>query len=160
MDEITLLESSLPDAPPPAPEVVARARARLTAQEVRHRPRRTWTLIIGAATATAAVVTAAALAASLLAHAPAPVSAPCRPRRRRRRGAARDCFLELADRVERLPVETGAYWRTRILRRHSVLAGTASAHYLIANTLDTNEWIPADPGALPVHEAQWEAFEP
>ncbi|MFC7645876.1 hypothetical protein ACFQX6_38660 [Streptosporangium lutulentum] len=78
MDEITLLSSSLPDAPPPAPEVVARARARLAAHEVRRRPRHTWALIIGAATATAAVVTAAALAATLLARA-RPVSAPASP---------------------------------------------------------------------------------
>ena len=73
MDEITLLASSLPDAPPPAPEVVARARARLATHEVRRRRYPTWTLIIGASMATTAVITVVALAATLLAPASAPV---------------------------------------------------------------------------------------
>ncbi|MDP9847325.1 hypothetical protein [Streptosporangium lutulentum] len=38
--------------------------------------------------------------------------------------------------------------------------GTASARYLIAATGDMSEWIPADPGALPVYETQEKSFEP
>ncbi|AWS40031.1 CU044_5270 family protein [Streptosporangium sp. 'caverna'] len=164
MDEITLLESSLPDAPPPAPEVVARARARLAAHEVRRRPRRTWTLIVGAATATAAVVTAAALAASLLTHAPAPVSAPASasasatPTPTPRSGTR--LLLELADRVERLPVETGAYWRTRTLSREPTPMGPASARYLIGSTMDMREWTPVKPGAHSVQEIRTTGYEP
>ena len=150
MDEITLLESSLPDAPPPAPEVVARARARLAAHEVRRRPRRTWALIIGAATATAAVVTAAALAATLLAHAPAPVSAPvsasavadAEERRATASGtrgqggeaARRDrCLLEVADHLQK--AGAGGHGLRPLLDRLQQ---------------DKSEWTPAEPGALSV----------
>ncbi|SNS91715.1 hypothetical protein SAMN05216276_101989 [Streptosporangium subroseum] len=160
MDEITLLESSLPDAPPPAPEVVARARARLAAHEVRRRPRHTWALIIGAATATAAVVTAAALAATLLAHAPAPVSTPVSASASPTPRSGTRLLLELADRVERLPVETGAYWRTRTLSREPLPMGPASARYLIASTLDMREWAPAKPGAHSVQEIRSTGYEP
>jgi hypothetical protein len=90
------------------------------------------------------------------APASAPVSAPASPTPK---SGAR-LLLELADRVERLPVETGAYWRTRTLSRRSAQVGAASARYLIANTLDMSAWIPADPGALPVYEEQTTGFEP
>ncbi|MEV6861184.1 CU044_5270 family protein [Streptosporangium subroseum] len=160
MDEITLLASSLPDAPPPEPEVVARARARLTAHQVRRRPRHTWALIIGAATATAAVVTAAALAATLLAHAPAPVSAPVPASASPTPRSGTRLLLELADRVERLPVETGAYWRTRTLSREPIPVGPASARYLIDSTLDMREWTPAKPGAHSVQEVRSTGYEP
>ncbi|WP_371781396.1 CU044_5270 family protein [Streptosporangium subroseum] len=160
MDEITLLASSLPDAPPPAPEVLARARARLAAHEVRRRPRHTWALIIGAATATAAVVTAAALTATLLAHARAPASAPVSASASPTPRSGARLLLELADRVERLPVETGAYWRTRTLSRGPIPVGAASARYLIDSTLDMRQWTPAKPGAHSVQEVRSTGYEP
>ncbi|GIH79908.1 hypothetical protein [Planobispora longispora] len=84
MDEITLLGRAIPDAPPPSPQVVARARARLTAGERRpagHRPpgrRSGWTWALVCAAATAAVT----LAVVFLAGgptAPSPVTPPTLP---------------------------------------------------------------------------------
>ncbi|WP_214316931.1 hypothetical protein [Nonomuraea sediminis] len=75
MDEVALIAQAVPDAPPPASEVVARARARLAAHEhpVRQaRMRRGWGWTAGAAVATAAVVVAVVMLVSNLAGAPEP----------------------------------------------------------------------------------------
>ncbi|MFF5209945.1 hypothetical protein [Streptosporangium sp. NPDC000396] len=146
MDEITLLASSLPDAPPPAPEVVARARARLTTHEARRRPRFTWTLIIGAAMATAAVITAVALAATLLAPSPPPVLKTPK--------TGKELLLDLADRVEKLPPETGAYWRTRMVQGSRYLVGMGAARYWIVRTGDKRTWIPRKSSASTVYESE------
>ncbi|WP_433371280.1 hypothetical protein [Streptosporangium sp. CA-115845] len=149
MDEIGLLASSLPDAPPPAPEVVARARARLTTHTthgVRRGRHLNWTLIIGAAMATAAVITVVALAATLLAPAPAPVLGTPKTGER--------LLLELADRVEKLPAETGAYWRVQGTRVHRHLVGKEPTRYWIASRGDIVQWAPRKPGALYVQETE------
>ncbi|MGP3916689.1 CU044_5270 family protein [Nonomuraea sp. 10N515B] len=101
MDELDLLARALPDARPPSPEVVARARARLTRPPVR-RPvrRRTWTWTVAAAMATAAIVT---LVFSLVAYlTPAPVALTPK---------ANQALFDLADKIEKLPAESGVYWR-------------------------------------------------
>ncbi|MEU4835196.1 hypothetical protein [Streptosporangium sp. NPDC023615] len=67
MDEITLLGRAVPDEPPPSPQVVARARARLAAEERRSAGRRRrnagttsrWTWALACAVATAVVAFAA-----------------------------------------------------------------------------------------------------
>ncbi|MEW9528346.1 hypothetical protein [Microbispora sp. NPDC049125] len=78
MDEITLLAQAVPDVPPPSAETVARARARLAAQQapVRHpRTRRHWGWTAGAAVATAVVVMTVVMLVSNLAG----VSEPAPP---------------------------------------------------------------------------------
>ncbi|MEV8636077.1 CU044_5270 family protein [Streptosporangium sp. NPDC051023] len=109
MDEITLLASCLPDAPPPAPEVVARARARLKGPGPRtaRAGSRRWTPVAGLATATATVAVAVAVTvvvAGLGDAAPPTVAVPAKNGQ---------ILLNIADRVEKAPVETGAYWRRR-----------------------------------------------
>ncbi|GGT05295.1 hypothetical protein GCM10010156_73780 [Planobispora rosea] len=81
MDEITLLGRAVPDAPPPSPQAVTRARARLTAAERRpagHRPPGRgsgWTWALACAAATAAVTLAVVFLAGGPA-APSPVTPP------------------------------------------------------------------------------------
>ncbi|MEV0194911.1 CU044_5270 family protein [Nonomuraea sp. NPDC050691] len=103
MDELDLLDRALPDARPPSPEVIARARARLAGPAPhRARPRaRAWTWTVTAAAATAAIVT---LVVSLVANlAPAPqVAVAPKPNQ---------ALYDLADRIEKLPAPSGAYWR-------------------------------------------------
>ncbi|GAA3144088.1 hypothetical protein [Nonomuraea roseoviolacea] len=101
MDELDLLDRALPDARPPSPEVIARARARLAGPGHFPARRRTWMWMVTAAAATAAIVT---LVASLVAQlAPAPPAAVA-PKRNQ-------ALYDLADRIERLPATSGAYWR-------------------------------------------------
>ncbi|MDP9863546.1 MULTISPECIES: CU044_5270 family protein [Streptosporangium] len=140
MDEITLLASALPDAPPPTPEAVARARARLTTHEVRRRRHPTWTLIIGASMATTAVITAVALAATLLAPASPPALGTPK--------TGGQLLLELADRVEKLPSGTGAYWRLQATNVSRYPVGKESARYWIAFRKNTVQWTPREPGDL------------
>ncbi|MEV4180657.1 hypothetical protein AB0J28_04330 [Streptosporangium canum] len=152
MDEITLLSSALPDAPPPTPETVARARARLTPHEVRRRRHPTWTLIIGASMATTAVITAVALAATLLA--PAPPSVLEKPK------TGEDLLLELADRVEKLSPGTGAYWRVQGTRVNRYAVGTGPTRYWIAARGEVRQWTPRKPGALYVQETESSGIRP
>ncbi|OUC96809.1 hypothetical protein [Streptosporangium minutum] len=140
MDEITLLGAALPDAPPPTPEAVARARARLTTHEVRRRRHPTWTLIIGASMATTAVIAAVALAATLLA--PAPPSVLGTPK------TGEHLLLELADRVEKLSPGTGAYWRVQGTDVSRYLVGKESKRYWIASKGNSVQWTPRKPGGL------------
>ncbi|MEV4014875.1 hypothetical protein AB0J35_30680 [Nonomuraea angiospora] len=111
MDELDLLARALPDAPPPSPEVVARARTRLAAGRTRSRTR-VWAWALGAAMATAAVVTAITVLAGVV-SAPAPVLV--QPRNAE--------LLQLADRVERLPDQRGAYWWEVMITGDRVSAG-------------------------------------
>lgn len=152
MDEITLLGAALPDAPPPTPEAVARARARLTTHGVRRRRHPTWTLIIGASMATAAVITAVALAATLLA--PAPPSVLETPK------TGEHLLLELADRVEKLSPGTGAYWRVQGTRVRRYLVGTEPTRYWIASRGEVRQWTPRKPGALYVQETESSGIRP
>ncbi|MEU9834302.1 CU044_5270 family protein [Streptosporangium sp. NPDC048047] len=147
MDEITLLASSLPDAPPPSPEVVARARARLSAAEttrpVRRRVRlrlRPWTWTVATAVATAAVilaVTAGVGAGGGPGDGPATaVSAPTGPQ----------ALLDIAARAEALPAETpGAYWRRRTVNGSLTRWGDGAGRYMMLSTSELDSWTPRDP---------------
>ncbi|MFG1748740.1 CU044_5270 family protein [Streptosporangium sandarakinum] len=147
MDEINLLASSLPDAPPPSPAAVARARARLaaaeTARPVRHRSRlrpRPWVWTAATAAATAAVilaVTAGVGAGGGSADGPATaVSAP----------DGRQALLDIAARAEALPAETpGAYWRRRSVTGSFTRWGDGSARYMVLFTTELDSWTPRDP---------------
>ncbi|MEU7990245.1 hypothetical protein AB0B56_35820 [Streptosporangium canum] len=152
MDEITLLGAALPDAPPPTPEAVARARARLTTHEVRRRRHPSWTLIIGASMATTAVITAVALAATLLAPASPPVLEPPK--------TGEHLLLELAVRVEKLTPETGAYWRVQGTRVRRYLVGAEPTRYWIASRGEMRQWTPRKPGALYVQETGSSGIRP
>lgn len=101
MDELDLLARALPDARPPSPEVVARARARLTGPPVRPVRRRAWTWAAAAAVVVTAVIVT--MVFSLVAYlTPTPVAVAPR---------ANQALFDLADRIERLPEESGVYWR-------------------------------------------------
>ncbi|SFJ95762.1 hypothetical protein SAMN05216275_114147 [Streptosporangium canum] len=152
MDEITLLSSALPDAPPPTPEAVARARARLTTHEVRRRRHPSWTLIIGASVATTAVITAVALAATLLGSPPLPVLETPK--------TGEHLLRELADRVEKLSPGTGAYWRVQGTRVRRYLVGTGPTRYWIASGGEMRQWTPRKPGALYVQETESSGIRP
>lgn len=142
MDELKLLASSLPDAPPPSEEVVERARARLSTamdRPVRRRARpgrrlRGWT--VGAAVATIAVVTAVVTLVSNLAAVPPTVLVPPH---------GKDALLRLADDVARLPDESGAYWHRPLLNTGlvRVRAGDETFNLLSASRVDL--WQPRDP---------------
>ncbi|MEV0997437.1 CU044_5270 family protein [Nonomuraea sp. NPDC050202] len=135
MDELDLLNRALPDARPPSPAVVARARARVAAgAEPARKVRRPWgrSWALWAAPATAGIVGVVfALVANL---APAPVAVrPADPRQ---------ALLDLADRVERLPAEEGAYWRQTVTTGHRMRAGT----YTVQVTSEADYWHPRDGG--------------
>ncbi|MFG1689455.1 hypothetical protein ACGFNP_55555 [Nonomuraea sp. NPDC049269] len=118
MDELELLARALPDAPPLSPEAVSRARARFVADGARVRPAtgrsrpRVWAWTLSAGVATAAMVIAVTLVANLVS---APAQVLVQPRNNE--------LLELADRVERLPEQRGAYWREVIITGSRFSAG-------------------------------------
>ncbi|MEV0144810.1 MULTISPECIES: CU044_5270 family protein [unclassified Nonomuraea] len=173
MDELNLLARSLPDAPPPRAEVVEKARARLAAarqEPVRpHRAGRagwrgrTWGWTLGTAAATVAVVMAVVALVGNLTTAPAPpVLAP---------DAGADALIRLADRVARLPDDSGAYWRRPLLDNGliRVRAGDQTFNVLYSSRIEL--WQPRDPGdpvqvvrgktitrpATPADERAWQA---
>ncbi|SEG74706.1 hypothetical protein SAMN05444920_104199 [Nonomuraea solani] len=128
MDELDLLARALPDAAPPSPEVVARARARVAAGP-RRRAGHPWALW-AAAPATAVVVGVVfALVSNLT---PAPVARPAT--------APNQALLDLADRVERLPELSGAYWRRSTVIGHRMPAGS----YTLLVTSNSSYWHPRD----------------
>ncbi|MFC4010950.1 CU044_5270 family protein [Nonomuraea purpurea] len=128
MDELDLLARALPDAPPPSPEVVARARARLDGAP-RPRPRRRpW--MMWAPLATAAVV---ALVFSLVTSL-APVPEAAKPPRRNQE------LFDLADRIEKLPVRSGRYWRESIVNGQYMSGGG----YTLALSAGRETWVPRD----------------
>ncbi|MFF0575178.1 CU044_5270 family protein [Streptosporangium saharense] len=141
MDEITLLASRLPDAPPPAPEVVARARARLRDpgfRTARPGPRR-WTPMAGLATATATVAVAVAVTvvvANLGDAVPQTVATPLK---------GKQLLLAIADRTEKAPVETGAYWRRRSVVG-ALFPVDAVSSGVVINTYDITLWAPRESG--------------
>ncbi|MGR6913016.1 hypothetical protein ACU635_02020 [[Actinomadura] parvosata] len=128
MDELDLLARALPDARPPSPEVVRRARARLAGGTRAARRGRPWA--VWAAVATTGIVGVVfALVANL---APAPVAVrPADP------GQA---LLDLAVRVERQPGRDGAYWRTTTTTGRRMYAGT----YTVLVTAEAEHWYPRD----------------
>lgn len=134
MDELDLLARALPDAPAPSPEVVARARARLAGAPATSgvRRRRAWGWTLGAALATATVVMMVVTLVSNLAAAPAPVLV--RPPK------GNQALLDLADRVERRPQESGAYWREVWIDGDRVPAG----EYTLRVTSTRTVWYPRD----------------
>ncbi|MFD1538226.1 hypothetical protein [Nonomuraea guangzhouensis] len=118
MDELELLARALPDAPPLSPDAVSRARARFVAKGARVRPAtgrsrpRVWAWTLSAAVATATMVIAVTLVANLVS---APAQVLVQPRNNE--------LLALADRVERLPQQRGAYWREVIITGTRFSAG-------------------------------------
>ncbi|MFG6195045.1 CU044_5270 family protein [Nonomuraea sp. JJY05] len=153
MDELDLLARALPDAPPPSPEVVARARARLAAGRTRSRTR-VWVWALGAAMATAAVVTAITVLAGVV-SAPAPVLV--QPRNAE--------LLQLADRVERLPDQRGAYWREVMITGDRVSAGGYKLRTrqrierrVPLNTAERSTIVSYAPTALPASSADERAW--
>ncbi|TYB65387.1 hypothetical protein FXF51_19415 [Nonomuraea sp. PA05] len=135
MDELELLARSLPDAPPPSPEVVGRAHARLTAAMERPARRRSafwgWT-----ATATVAVVTAVVSAVTILAPAPAPVIAP---------PGGNDALLRLADDVARLPETTGPYWLRPLINGSLLRVEAGGEAFNVLSASSAYLWQPRDP---------------
>ncbi|WP_157530131.1 hypothetical protein [Microtetraspora niveoalba] len=155
MDELNLLERSLPDAPPPSAEVVERARARLSA--ARHEPGRPvetgrrgwlWGWSLGAATATVAVVMAAVTLVSGTTTVPAPVLAP---------PGANDALLELADRVARLPDDRGTYWHRPVLFSMLIRVRAGGQEFNVLSSRRFDTWQPREPRDL-THVQQQEEF--
>ncbi|GAA3576259.1 hypothetical protein GCM10022419_066830 [Nonomuraea rosea] len=134
MDELDLLARALPDARPPSPEVVARARARVaTGPHAGVRARPAWRRFraMWAPLATAAVV---ALVAVLVSNLAAPAPAPVLQQRNQE-------LLDLADRVGRLPAEGGAYWRQVTVSGRYMKSGG----YTLLATGRREVWLPRDP---------------
>ncbi|WP_433249791.1 CU044_5270 family protein [Streptosporangium sp. CA-135522] len=164
MDEITLLASSLPDAPPPSPEVVARARDRLTAPESRRSPhgRRHWTWAVATAAATAAV--AVAVTAGVGAGGGPATRVATSP-------SGKQALYDLAAAAERVPEGSGAYWYRKLVDGHlerPLVKGSKS--YLIYATTERSSWHPRKAGettlrqtrtqgrpARPQDESRWRA---
>ncbi|MER7208031.1 CU044_5270 family protein [Streptosporangium sp. NPDC000239] len=149
MDEITLMASHLPDAPPPTPEIVARARARLKDPGTRtaRAGARRWTPVAGVATATVAVAVAVTVVVSGLGDAvPPTVVVPAK---------GGQVLLDLADKVEKAPVGTGAYWRRRSVVG-SLFPSDAVSSGVVINTYDVVLWAPRKPDdpTLVISEAQ------
>ncbi|MEV5494811.1 hypothetical protein AB0M50_05360 [Nonomuraea fuscirosea] len=143
MDELELLNRALPDARPPAPEVVARARARVASGT--HAPGRAgaggragvratrrWMRAWWAAPVTVTVV---GLVFALVTNL-APPSAPVLTR-------PNQALYDLADRIERLPAEKGAYWRAVELWGSYVYA---PGGYTFLSTFRQDRWLPRKPG--------------
>ncbi|MGW0484592.1 CU044_5270 family protein [Nonomuraea sp. NPDC003214] len=155
MDELSLLARALPDAPPPSPEVVERARLRLAAARREQGPpagarRRgpAWGWTLGAAATTIAVVLAVVTLVSNMTPAPAPVLVP---------EGGNSALLQLADRVAKLPDERGAYWRRPLLNDTliRVRAGNQAFNVLFSSRIDL--WQPRDLRD-PVQAEQWQQF--
>ncbi|NRQ31394.1 hypothetical protein HII36_06010 [Nonomuraea sp. NN258] len=161
MDELDLLARALPDAAPPSAEVVARARARVAeagTRTPRRRPRRLWAWSVGAALATATVVLLIFSLVSVLTPAPVLVK-PARPNQE---------LLDLADRIEKLPQESGAYWHRS---RTDGFWGAVEGGYNVWMTMRweswaardgasprvTHAWKPAARPDTPADEAAWRA---
>ncbi|GAA3254614.1 hypothetical protein [Nonomuraea helvata] len=188
MDELDLLARSLPDAPPPSAEVVERARARLSAAQheptrrsvrfgpvrpsarfdatlpsLKFRPvRRRFGWALGTAVVTIAVVMAVVTLVSNMTAVPAPVLVPPR---------GNDALRQLADRVAKLPDDSGAYWRRSLVDDGltRVRAGGETFNAIFSTRLEL--WQPRDPGdtfqnqiedlglrpATPADERAWRA---
>lgn len=155
MDELSLLASALPDAPPPSAEVVEKARLRLAAaQREPVRPGRAnrrglaWGWTLGAAATTIAVVMAVVTLVSNVTAVPAPVLAPA---------GGNDALLRLADQVAKLPDQRGDYWRRPLLNNDliRVRAGGETFNVLSSSRIDL--WQPRDPGD-PVQVEQRQQF--
>ncbi|NUW37035.1 CU044_5270 family protein [Nonomuraea sp. SMC257] len=131
MDELDLLDRALPDARPPSAEVVARARARLTGPSYLPARRRTWMWMVTAAAATAAIVT---LVFSLVAHLTTAPPAAVAPK-------PGQALYDLADRIEKLPATSGAYWRQVWVNGNYMRAGGLT--YLVSSSHEM--WLPRDP---------------
>lgn len=138
MDELDLLARSVPDARPPSPEVVARARARLTAAPApRVRPRR-W--VLWAPLATASIVAMVFALVTSLASAPVVLSPP----------RVNQELFDLADRIEKLPARSGAYWR--VVTIDGSLLSTGEYTLMLGGRREN--WQPRDP-ADPVLMQTW-----
>ncbi|GAA3690538.1 hypothetical protein GCM10022224_064970 [Nonomuraea antimicrobica] len=138
MDELDLLARALPDAPPPSPEVVDRARARLSSAVDLPAPRLArrrafwgWTAV-----ATVAVITAVIALVANLAPVPAPVIVPAREN---------DVLLRLADDVARLPDETGAYWHRPLLNVFLTRVEAGGERFNVLSRSRVDLWQPRDP---------------
>ncbi|GAA2378021.1 CU044_5270 family protein [Nonomuraea africana] len=145
MDEIRLLSESLPDTPPPSPEVTASARSRvvMAAGASGARPRRTpqagsarrwaWGWTVGAAMATATVVTAVIVLVSSLTTVAAPVIV---------RPTGIDLLLQVADSAARQPATAGAYWHTKAVNGGSFSTGEPPYTFEAQSTMEV--WQPRD----------------
>ncbi|MEU4541921.1 CU044_5270 family protein [Nonomuraea dietziae] len=145
MDEIRLLSESLPDTPPPSPEVTASARSRVVtaAGASGARSRRTpqagsarrwaWGWTVGAAMATATVVTAVIVLVSSLTTVAAPVLV---------RPTGIDLLLQIADSAARQPATEGAYWHTKAVDGGSFRTGEPPYTFEAQSTREV--WQPRD----------------
>ncbi|WP_433517466.1 CU044_5270 family protein [Nonomuraea sp. CA-143628] len=138
MDELDLLARSLPDTRPPSPEVVARARARLAAARAPRVRAPLW--ILWAPLATAAIVALVFALVTNLTSAPAVLKPP------------RDNqeLFDLADRIEKLPARSGAYWREVTIDGSLLFTG----EYTLMLGGRREDWQPRDP-ADPVLRWTW-----
>lgn len=141
MDELDLLARALPDARPPSPEVVERARARLSGPP----PRKTRSWWMWAPLATAAVVVLVATLVANLAPAATTLVPPAGTPR------INEELFQLADRVERLPAPGGAYWHRVELSGDWMDTGP----YTMLVQGRREVWLPRDPGG-PAHRMVWE----
>ncbi|GII95729.1 hypothetical protein [Sinosporangium siamense] len=135
MDELDLLARALPDANPPSPDVVARARARLAASPARPARRRTRTWTLTAAAATVGTVGIVGVVFGLVANLTAAAPSAVAPKRNQ-------ALLDLADRIEGLPAETGSFWRQTSIRGQYVKRSGIT----YVGQLHSETWQPRDFG--------------
>ncbi|MFG1956327.1 CU044_5270 family protein [Nonomuraea sp. NPDC049028] len=132
MDEMDLLARALPDARPPSPEVVARARARSAAAPVSRARPRPW--VLWAPLATAAIVAVVFALVTNLASAPAVLKPP----------KVNQELFDLADRIEKLPAESNTYWREVEIDGNYLSTGG----YTLVVSGRRETWQPRDPADL------------